>query len=102
MLRFSFVQVQNYAHSAGLFVAKFQGASATSYRFRVFDELNKEYLDEDFLFETTSLSEIVAFVRGYRKAVAKHLKSIKAEPPTMLQTMRVSRKAKVDKIKATA
>lgn len=72
MLRFSLNQVQAYAHTANLYIAKWN-PTGTSYRFRVFDE-NKEYLDDDWLFETTSLAEVVAFVRGYRKALAKVLR----------------------------
>lgn len=74
MLRFSINQVQSYAHSAGLYVAKWSH-NGTAYRFRVFGE-DKDYHteDEDWLFETTSLAEVVAFVRGYRKALAKYLK----------------------------
>lgn len=83
MLRFSFLQVQNYAHSAGLYVAKFQGAS--SYRFRVYDEPNRQYIDEDYLFETISLAEIVAFVRGYRKALSKHIRLAKQTQPEPVQ-----------------
>lgn len=95
MLRFSFMQVQSYAHSAGLHLTKMQAASG--YRFRLFDDSAKTYLDEDSLFETTSLAEIVAFIRGYRKAVAKALKHIKAVSPTKPS---ISRKRQVvDKIK---
>lgn len=116
MLRFSFKQVQDYAHSAALYVAKFQSSSGSSYRFKVFEAPDRTFLDDDHLFETQSLSEIVAFVRGYRKAVGKALRMMKAEPPAMyhnppvaasrpsgeaVQKMVIRRKAgkSVDKIK---
>lgn len=74
MLRFSLNQVQQYAHTANLYIAKWN-PTGNSYRFRVFDEQKEYHEDEDsHLFETTSLAEVVAFVRGYRKALAKVLR----------------------------
>lgn len=97
MLRFSFMQVQSYAHSAALHLTKMQAASG--YRFRLFDDSAKTYLDDDSLFETTSLAEVVAFIRGYRKAIAKALRHIKAEPPTKPSSLNRKRQV-VDKIKS--